>query len=185
MAKIKLSKSMTITQFEIGYWYANELKAFAKGVGILHSQRLRKDELEKMIVHFLRTGKVSEPVRRSTAKPRTGDLEKGIQLNLQVVNYSDTKPTKDFIDRETLKISSGLKFKSGARYRLNRWREEQIIAGKKIAYRDLVAQYLKLNQLKDSFKRVPVGRYINFIADYLSKEKSSIQVSKRLWLGIN
>ncbi|HEV3057439.1 MAG TPA: hypothetical protein VGY48_04285 [Vicinamibacterales bacterium] len=33
--KPKLSTSMTLTQFDHGYWYATELKAFACTIGIL------------------------------------------------------------------------------------------------------------------------------------------------------
>src|SRR5258708_24337656 len=39
--------------------------------------------------------------------------------------------------RSALKIVPDLRRKSGARYRLNRWREEQIQKGNKITYGDL------------------------------------------------
>ncbi len=53
--KAKLAKSMTVTQFDNGYWYATELKTFAKAIGIPSAGKLRKDELEKAIISFLGT----------------------------------------------------------------------------------------------------------------------------------
>ncbi len=50
--KAKLSKSMTLTQFENGYWYTGELKDFAETIGIPSASKLRKDELEKAIIFF-------------------------------------------------------------------------------------------------------------------------------------
>ena len=48
--KAKLTKSMTRTQFENGYWFALELKEFAEKIGIPAANKLRKDELEKAII---------------------------------------------------------------------------------------------------------------------------------------
>jgi hypothetical protein len=38
---------MTVAEFDNGYWYATEIKEFAQAIGIPHSNKLRKDELEK------------------------------------------------------------------------------------------------------------------------------------------
>jgi hypothetical protein len=123
-AKSKLSKNMTVAEFDNGYWYATEIKCFAQAIGIPHSNKLRKDELEKSIKLFLETGKVVLPTKRSLAKSGTKDIEKGLSLDLPIVHYTSNRETKDFIVREAQKIAPGLKRKSGARYRLNRWREE-------------------------------------------------------------
>jgi hypothetical protein len=72
-----------------------------------------------------------------------------------------------------LKIAPDLKRKSGARYRLNRWREEKIKRGVEITYRDLIEEYVRLNQVEGSFPRVPSGRYINFLSDFLAGEKKA------------
>jgi hypothetical protein len=169
---MKLSKSMTVTQFENGYWYANELKEFARGIGIPSAAKLRKDELEKAIALFLTTGKIKNPVKRKLSRAGETDIEKGLDLNLPVVNYTSNKETKNFLVSEALKIAPNLKRKSGARYRLNRWREEQLTAGKKITYRDLVNKYIELNSGGDEhFAKIPSGRYINFLSDFLAAEK--------------
>src|SRR5712692_5039555 len=170
MTKPRLAKSMTEEQFDNGYWYAVEIKAFADDIGIPAASKLRKDELEELIKHFMRTGSIRNPTRKTLS--RSGrDVERGLSLELPVVSYTNDKETKDFIEKEALKIAPKLKRKSGARYRLNRWREQQIDNGIKITYRDLVRQYVRLNQVQGSFPQAPSGRYINFLSDFLAGEK--------------
>ena len=172
MTKPRLAKSMTEEQFDNGYWYAVEIKAFADDIGIPAASKLRKDELEELIKHFLRTGSIRNPTRKTLS--RSGrDVERGLSLELPVVSYTNDKETKDFIEKEALKIAPKLKRKSGARYRLNRWREQQIDNGIKITYRDLVRQYVRLNQVQGSFPQAPSGRYINFLSDFLAGEKNA------------
>jgi len=171
--KPKLSKSMTEEQFDNGYWYATEIKTFADEIGIPFASKLRKDEIEALIKYYLRTGRVRKPNRKNLSQSSAKDIEKGLTLALPIVRYTSNKETKDFIVKEALKIAPNLKRKSGARYRLNRWREERINKSIKITYRDLVEQYVRLNQAEGSFARVLSGRYINFLSDFLAKEKNS------------
>ena len=171
--KPQLSKSMTEREFDNGYWYATEIKAFAGEIGVSRASRLRKDELEKLIKHFLRTGKVKRSTRKPLTSSKVRDSDRGLTLKLPVVLYTNNKETKEFIGKEALKFAPNLKRKSGARYRLNRWREEQIDQGVKITYEDLVRQYVKLNQIDGSFPHAPSGRYINFLSDFLAAEKDS------------
>ncbi len=56
--KPKLTKDMTEKEFDNGYWYATEIKDFALSLGFADAGKLRKDELEKAIKRFLKTGKV-------------------------------------------------------------------------------------------------------------------------------
>ena len=166
----KLSTSMTLTQFDNGYWYANELKEFAVTIGIPSASKLRKDELEKAIKFFLQTGKIKSPTKRNLSTSRVKDVERGLSLDLPVVVYTNDKETKTFLEREALKLSPGLKRRSGARYRLNRWREEQLIKGVKLTYGGLVKKYVQLSRAKKPFAKIPHGRYINFMSDYLASE---------------
>ena len=62
--------------------------------------------------------------------------------------------------------------KSGVWYRLNRWREERITSGGRPTYGDLVRRYIALNKMQ-RFERVPHGRYINFVADFLRADKGA------------
>ncbi len=181
----KLSKSMTLTQFDNGYWYANELQEFAETIGIPFASKLRKDELEKAIKFFLQTGKIESPTKRNLSTPRIKDVELGLSLSLPVVVYTNDRETKSFLEREALKLAPDLKRKSGARYRLNRWREEQLIKGVKLTYGGLVKEYIHLNQIRERFAQIPHGRYINFMSDFLASEKGAtreqaIQAWKKL-----
>lgn len=171
--KDKLSKNMTITEFDNGYWYATEIKDFAQSIGIPHANKLRKDELGRSIKHFLETGKVELPTKRSLTKSGIKDLERGLSLDLPIVHYTSNRATKDFIHREAQKIAPGLRRKSGTRYRLNRWREEQLTKGRKITYGDLVQEYVKLSQRDEPFEPIPYDCYINFLSDFLGAEKDA------------
>jgi hypothetical protein len=173
MTKPKLSKSMSLTEFENGYWYATELKKFADSLGMPSANKLRKDELEKAITTYLQTGKIKPPTNRSLAKTGVKDLELGLSLKLPIINYTSNRATKKFLEEEANKIAPGLKKKSGARYRLNRWREEQLTQGVQITYGDLVKRYVELNQTEGSFAKIPTGRYINFLAEFLANEKGA------------
>ena len=161
-----------MAQFDNGYWYAAELKDFAKAIGIASASKLRKDELERAIKHFLRTGKIESPTKRNLSTPGIKDVDRGLSLNLPVVVYTNDKETKSFLEREAQKLAPGFKRKSGSRYRLNRWREEQIIKGNKLTYRDVVKEYVRLCQM-EAFSQIPQVRYINFMSDFLAKEKGA------------
>ena len=163
---------MSLEQFDNGYWYATELKKFADTIGIPSASKLRKDELEKAIKHFLRTGAIERPTRRDLSNSGIKDVERGLSLNLPVLVYTNDKETKNFLEREAQKLAPGFKRKSGARYRLNRWREEQIIKGYKLTYGGLVKEYVRLCQMK-AFSQIPQVRYINFMSDFLASEKGA------------
>ena len=47
---------MSIDAFDSGYWYAVELKAFVRELGLTGTSSLRKDQLEAEIKHFLEYG---------------------------------------------------------------------------------------------------------------------------------
>lgn len=164
---------MSLTDFDNGYWYATELKEFAETIGIPAASKLRKDELEKAIKQFLRTGKIELPTRRTLSRSGTKDVERGLSLSLRVVLYTNDKETKSFIEREAQKLAPGLKRKSGARYRHNRWREEQLTNGVKITYGDVVKEYVRLCQTEKPFTKIPHGRYINFMSEFLASEKGA------------
>ena len=175
----KLSTSMTQAQFDNGYWYATELKEFAKTIGIPSAGRLRKDELEKAIKVFLKAGKIEIPTKRSLSTSGVKDVEQGLSLSLPVAVYTNDKETKDFLEREAQKLVPGLKRKSGVRYRLNRWREEQLVKGVKLSYGDVVKEYVRLNLTKEPFAQIPIDCYINFMSDFLVGEKGATREQAR------
>ena len=164
---------MTLTQFDNGYWYATELKEFAETIKLPSAGKLRKDELEKAIKLFLKSGKAKNPAKRNLSMSGIKDIERGLRLDLPVALYTNDKATKDFLEREAQKLAPGLKRKSGVRYRLNRWREERLVKGVKLTYGDLVKEYVRLNQTREPFAQIPHGRYLNFMSDFLAAEKGA------------
>jgi hypothetical protein len=163
---------MTLREFENGYWYLDDLKDFANRIGIPSATRLRKDEIERAIVNFLRTGVATLPTKRALHKTGTRDLERGLSLKLRIEHYTSNRETKTFIVREARRMAPEVREKSGVWYRLNRWREEQITSGNRPTYGDLVQQYIALNRVQ-RFDKIPHGRYINFVAAFLSAETGS------------
>jgi hypothetical protein len=172
-AKVPLSASMTETEFDNGYWYTTELRQFAMNLGIPAANKLRKDQIEVAIKHILCTGEIALAASPKQARRRVRDVDQGLKLDLAVVHYTSNKETKLFIEREAAKIEPGFKRASGTRYLLNRWREEQIAAGRRITYRDLVLQAIALNKSKTGPLRAEQGRYINFISDFMAENKGA------------
>jgi len=162
-----LSPTMTLRAFENGYWYLDQLKNFAGRIGIPAANKLRKDELEKAIVAFLRTGKAALPTKRSLRRTGVKDVERGLSLKLRIENYTSNRETKDFIVEQAHLMAPGVREKSGVWYRLNRWREAQIVSGKHPTYGDLVRHYIALNGM-ERFEKIPYDCYINFVAEFLA-----------------
>jgi len=161
---------MTVREFENGYWYLKELKDFGRQIGVPEAAKLRKEELERAIVGFLRTGKLRLLTKRALRKSGVKDLERGLSLNLRIEHYTSNRETKDFIIKQAKRSAPGVREKSGVWYRLNRWREEQITKGNQPTYGDLVQQYIALNQVA-KFEKIPYDCYINFVAEFLATEQ--------------
>jgi hypothetical protein len=166
MKKQKLYRNITQEEFINGYWYNDELKEFGKEIGIKNYSKLRKDQLEKIIIHFIRTGKLKEiEIKKST--PKTPDK---LSLDTVIENYKYNKKTKEFILIEVFRKEPELKIKSGAIYWLNRWREDKINHGIKISYGDLIDEFININLNKDKLPQIPSTKMNNFIMDYLKNE---------------
>src|SRR5215471_16665941 len=105
----KLSRSMTETEFDNGYWYADDLKKFAEKIGIPSANRLRKDELERAVKHFLRTGEAKSFAKRTMTKSGPRDIDLGLRLDLPVVHYISNRETKDFIEQQASKLEPGFR----------------------------------------------------------------------------
>jgi carboxylesterase type B len=178
----KLSKEMTLRQFDHGYWYATEIKRFAQSLGLPSAHKLRKDELEKAIRHFLAHGKVTSLTKRDLSRSGTKDVDRGLRLDLPVILYTNDRETKAFLEREARRLDPTFKRRSGARYRLNRWRDAQLTRGAPIAYRDLVKEYVRLNRPETTHRRAPSGRYINFLSDFMGANPGATMTAAiRAW----
>jgi len=180
--KARLHPSMTETEFDNGYWYATELCEFAMEIGIPFANQLRKDELERALKSYIRSGRVNQVTPTRAPKVGVRDVDKGLRLDLPVVHYTSNRETKYFLEREAAKIEPGFKRASGTRYLLNRWREAQVAAGRRITYRDLVAQAIALNATNRGPLRAEHGRYINFLSDFAAaNENASRAEALRAW----
>jgi hypothetical protein len=165
----RLSKRMSLQAFENGYWYLADLVAFGKELGLHAAHRMRKNELEGSIKTFIRTGRLPRTTRSKRATAGAKDLDQGLALDLRISSYTSNRQTKTFIARAAQRKTPGIKEKSGVWYRLNRWREAEV-EKRAVTYGDLVDQYIALNSL-ERFERIPHGRYINFVADFLAADK--------------
>ena len=171
MAKTVLSKRMSLQAFENGYWYATDLVAFAKTLGLPAAHRMRKNELESAISAYLTTGRLPNKISSKPLKKGVKDLDRGLTLDLVIANYTSNRQTKGFIIREAQRKNPTAKEKSGIWYRLNRWREAHV-AKRPVTYGDLVEQFIALSSV-ERFERIPHPRYINFLAEYHAAEKGA------------
>lgn len=169
---------MTIENFENGYWYAKELKEFAKQIGINGVSKLRKDELESIISKYLSLGILPQNITKISA---TNLKDSDLTLKKQIINYTSTKETKNFILSEARKIQPNFPKKSGVWYWLNRWREEQMQKEAHITYEDLVKQFLILSNKKERLPRIPSTKFNNFISDFLKAKEGSRSEAMNAW----
>jgi hypothetical protein len=182
MARSKLSKKMTLRQFDHGYWYATEIKRFAQSLGLRSAHKLRKDELEKAIRHFLVHGTIASGTKRDLSRSGIKDVDRGLQLDLPVILYTNDRETKAFLEREALRLDPTFKRRSGSRYRLNRWRDAQLTRRAKITYRDVVKEYVRLNRPETTHRRAQSGRYINFLSDFMAANPGATMAAAiRAW----
>jgi hypothetical protein len=57
-------------------------------------------------------------------------VDRGLQLDLAIILYTNDRETKGFLEREARRLDPAFKRRSGARYRLNRWRDAQRRVGR-------------------------------------------------------
>lgn len=175
--KNSLHQVKSVTEFENGYWYAAELKAFAKHIGVSNTSKLRKDQLEEIIKSYIQSGQIPDETKPS--KPRKkGDV---LDLNTVIQDYVSNKQTKSFIMHEALKICPDLPKKSGVWYWTNRWREEQIEKKTGITYSDLVLHFVNLSTQKERLPQIPSARFNNFITDFIADNAGSRDEAKLAW----
>ena len=95
MPRRTLSRSMTLDEFDTGYWYALALKRFAKELGIGGSSWMRKDELEAAIRSHLVTGKHAPVEARRVPAGVPKDVERGLRLDLPIRRYTNDARDQD------------------------------------------------------------------------------------------
>ncbi|MYE04203.1 MAG: hypothetical protein F4Y00_04445 [Bacteroidetes bacterium SB0662_bin_6] len=159
----KLRASMSVKEFDDNYFYAEELKAFARQLGIAVGRR-RKLELETLIRDFLRTGVV--PPAKPMPDRRSGEVRDRLATETVVRAYVDDRRTKTFLRNLVRARAPSLRDKSGQWYWLNEWRRTQLQAGRRITYADLGNRLLELMRSEGRLPRIPAARFNNFVTDF-------------------
>lgn len=174
----KLKDVKCASEFECGYWYALELKAFAREIGVPNRSRLRKDELDKIILRYFEEGEVRPGARKSSRGERSPDR---LALDGPIRNYVGNAKTKAFIKEQARILDPNLPKKSGVWYWTNRWREEMLQANKRITYGDLVRHFVELCNQEGRLAQIPSARFNNFITDFLSAKEGDKEAAKLAW----
>ena len=159
----KLHASMSVEEFDDGYFYAAELKTFARELGIAVGRR-RKLELEALIRDFLRTGTV--PPADPEPDRRFGGQRDILAPETTVRAYVDDRRTKAFLRALVYARGPAPRDKSGQWYWLNDWRRTRLQAGQRITYSDLANRLLELMRSEGRLPRIPVARFNNFVKDF-------------------
>ncbi|MDE2771912.1 MAG: SAP domain-containing protein [Bacteroidota bacterium] len=154
---------MSLEEFDNGYFYAADLKVFAREIGITVGN-FRKFELEELIREFLRTGKV--PDYKPVMPRRAGGARDELKPDSVVTNYVGDRRTKDFLLKLVHAKVPDLGSKSGQWFWLNDWRRKMQGAQERFTYRDMADHLRALMQNDGRLPRIPSGRMINFITDF-------------------
>ena len=159
----KLHPGMSVKEFDDNYFYAAELKTFARQLGIAVGRR-RKLELEALIRESLRTGTV--PLAKPEPDRRSGKSRDRLAAETIVRDYVDDRRTKDFLRDLVHARDPQLGDKSGQWYRLNEWRRTQLRTGQRITYADLGNRLLELMRSEGRLPQIPAARFNNFVTDF-------------------
>ena len=173
-----LHEIKTVADFISGYWYASELKQFARDIGVPNSSKLRKDQLEEIIKIYIQTGSVAVSFKKPVTRKAKSD---NLDLQEYIQHYVSNKKTKSFIMDEALKLCPNLPKKSGVWYWTNRWREEQFEKKRKITYLNLVQHFVQLSTQEGRLPQIPSARFNNFITDFLAANEGGREQAQAAW----
>ncbi len=159
-----LDKNMSVEEFDAHYFYATELKLFARQIGI-RTGKLRKFEIEGLIRAYLATGELPDrPADRTRKSNMPDDM---LSIDTIVKNYNGNKRTKAFLLELVFRRDPNSPDKSGQWYWLNDWRRRQFEKKIPFTYGDLAEQLLTLRRTKGRLPQIPSARMNNFITDFL------------------
>jgi hypothetical protein len=161
--KPELRAGMTVAEFDSGYYYAEELKAFARDIGVAIGN-FRKNELEDLIRDYLSTGRA--PSRRPVLPRKNGAPRDLLSPETFVVNYVGDRQTKDFLLGVVSAKDADAREKSGQWYWLNDWRRRQQAALRRFTYQDLAERLSQLMLTPERLPQIPSARMNNFLSDF-------------------
>lgn len=156
-----LTRSMTAEEFDRHYFYADELRKFAKELGIRRAPTM-KIALEHAIRAALR-GEATEQ-RPAARRGRRDELA----ADSPIVRYVDDFATKGWLLARVAGLAPGLKSKSGQWYWLNDWRRTQLAGGTGVTYGKLAGRLAELMGTEERLPRIPSARFNNFVTDFLA-----------------
>lgn len=158
-----LRPDMSVQEFDDNYYYATELKEFARTLGIPIGNR-RKIELEQLIREYLVTGHV--PTIKPVLPRTSGEPRDRLAPDVVVKNYVGDKSTKTFLLELVRAQSPNLRDKSGQWYWLNDWRRRKQEENATFTYQDLADRLRELMQTSGRLPQIPSARMNNFITDF-------------------
>ena len=159
----KLSKTMSVAEFDAAYFYASDLRKFAVELGISVGN-FRKNEVESLIREFLVTGVV--PAKKPTLPRKDNKSRDVLEEQTIVVNYVGDKTTKSFLLALVWERNPHARNKSGQWYWLNDWRRNQQERGDKFTYGDMAGKLLDLMETEGKLPPIPSARMNNFITEF-------------------
>jgi len=162
----RLHRDMTREAFDNGYFYAADLKIFAREIGITVGN-FRKIELEELVCEFLQTGRV--PTQKPVMPRKAGAQRDELAAENTVTNYVGDKRTKALLLELVSAQAPSIKTKSGQWYWLNDWRRKKQQDRAQFTYQDLADHLLALMQTSGRLPQIPSARLNNFITDYRSE----------------
>ena len=162
----RLTSKTSAEVFKNFYWLKKELTEFCTKNGL--STAGMKPEIANRIYVFLKTGQKLKP--KSVEITNILDSDKPITPQTLVVNYKNDPATREFFIKHI-----GAHFKFSAR--INIFRNEQLAAGKKLTYGDLIKHWLKEHeQRKNKSIKLPIMascEYNQFTRDFYTAEPNA------------
>lgn len=159
----RLHRRMSVEEFDNGYFYAGDLKVFARCLGLAVGN-FRKFELEELIRESPLTGKT--PDRKPIMPRKTGEARDRLKPDTVVANYIGDRKTTAFLLELVHAEAPELGRKSGQWYWLNDWRRKKQEARARFTYRDLAGHLRVLMQTEGRLPQIPPARMNNFITDF-------------------
>lgn len=162
----KLSKELTPNEFKSFYYLKSELIDFCKELGIFHSGN--KQDLEKRIILFFKTGEISKENNQSNSKTTHQKTQNNFD---NISQFLSTKISENYVcsetDRKFFKQVIGKSFSFKVEFQ--NWLKNN--SGK--TYGDAVTEYKKIIEQKKQNKS-KIGeqfQYNTYIRDFFEDNK--------------
>lgn len=161
-----LTTKITMEDFLNYYWLKEELRAFCTKYKLPTSGS--KEELQKQIEHFLKTG-TKLPKKISTQKSKVKDSDNNITLKTLVKNFRNDAKTRKFFAQQ---IGKNFHFNEY----LREFAKKNLENNTELTYGNLVKGWIESEELKKQKNyKSKIGsqfEYMTFIRDFFAFEKN-------------